>query len=229
MAAAKMWYDECLALTRPTGDRAAIANALYNSSFPLAVGREDMPRALPLLDEALNLYRELGDAAGLAKCLWAIGNLHNFLEQYDEAVGPLDEAIANFRKLGDNFGLGWAMHTRAVVALNAGDASTAEPLVAGALELFSKAGDISGITILIDDAAHVARLRGDRMRTLTLAGAASALQAASGTGLATMANVEGGRPAPDQARSEEVRAWTEGVSMSSAEAVAYALARESVA
>jgi predicted ATPase/class 3 adenylate cyclase len=226
MAAAQIWYDECLALTRPTGDRRMIANALYNASFPLVVGKNNIGKALPLLDEALKLYRELDDASGVARCQWGIGNLHQFLGDYTAAVPELDESIDLFRKLGDRFGLGWALHTRAVVAINTEDRPTIGPLVAEAMDLFSKAGDISGITILLDDAAQLARLNGLRLRSLRLAGKAAALQAKTGTELADMASTIEGRPSASPENQNEGAAWAEGEAMTADEAVAYALKPE---
>jgi predicted ATPase/class 3 adenylate cyclase len=227
MTAAQGWYDECLALTRPTGDKRSIANAVYNASFPHAVDRTAMESALPLLDEALTLYRELGDKPGVARCLWGIGNVHHFLNDYPAAVPSLDESIALFRTLGDNFGLGWALHTRALVAINMEDVTTAEPLVEEALKMFSTAGDISGITILLDDGAHVARLHGDRMRSLRLAGAAAAIQARTGANLAAMANVNSGRPLAAAADEEEKKAFAEGFAMTADEAVSFAVQPDS--
>src|SRR3989442_12065352 len=136
-----------------------------------------MATALVLLDEALTLYRELDDKPGIARCLWGIGNVYHFLQDYKAAVAPLDEAIVLFRGLDDQFGLGWALHTRALAAINVDDAATAEPLIAEAFDLFGKAGDISALTILLDDAAQVARLHGDRLRSLRLGAAAPAGQA----------------------------------------------------
>jgi len=223
MVAAQAWYDECLVLTRATGDKKAIANAIYNASFPLVVGRIEMQKALPLLDEALALYRELGDDAAIARCLWGIGNVHQFLLEYSAAVPPLDESIDLSRKLGDNFGLGWSLHTRAVVAINLGDPATAQPLVTEALGIASRAGDISAITILLDDSAHIARLREQRLRSLRLAGAAAAMQARSGAQLATLANPIGGRPVAAAEDAAERKAFEAGQAMTPEEAVALAL------
>ena len=224
MDKAQAFYDEALALTRATGDRIAIANALYNDSFPRVVGRTSgMLDALPLLEEAVAIYRELGDRAGVARCLWAIGNVYHFHQDYPSAKPRLDEAIELFRGLDDRFGLGWAIHTRALVAVNTGDAASARPLIKEALELFYKGGDISGITLLLDDAAQLAELEGDRRRALMLAGAGEAMQARSGTDLASMANGTGGRPVAAAADESETNAWKEGAAMSSDEAVAYAL------
>jgi len=223
MHAAQAWYDDCLVLTRATGDKNAIANAIYNDSFPLVVGRTDMARALPLLDEALGLFRELDDAPGIARCLWGIGNVHHFLQDYDAAVPPLEESIELFRKLGQGFGLGWSLHTRALVAINLGDPTTAQPLVTEALGLFSKAGDVSGIMILLDDSAQIARLREQRLRSLRLAGAAAGMQARSGAQLATLANAIGGRPVAVAEDAEERKAFEAGQAMTPEDAVGYAL------
>src|SRR6266513_2970574 len=181
MDTAARWYDEALVLTRATGDKKALANALYNDSFPRVVGRSDM-RAAP----------------------------------------PLEEAIGHFRRLGDNFSLGWALHTRALVGVNTGDAATAEPLVAEALKLFSDAGDVSGVTLVLDDSGQLAQLKGERMRALRLAGASRELQTRSGTDLATITNATGSKPVPAPNQPEETRMWEEGRAMSSEEAVAYA-------
>jgi hypothetical protein len=211
-------------LTRATGDKKAIANALYNASFPRVVGRNDMRGALPYLEEAAAMFAEIGDSAGFARCKWALGNTHHFLMEYAEAVPELDEAIKGFRQMQDNFSLGWALHTRALVAINTDDAATAAPLIAEGLRLFSDAGDVSGVTLLLDDSAQLAQLTGDRMRALRLAAASDALQARSGTDLAAIANATGGRPVPPAGEQKEEReAWGQGREMPSEDAVAYAL------
>ena len=75
-------YREAVELWRAIGDRAEIANALYNYAFTFAVSanpRQDPRLADPdgegarVLDEALGLYRELGDLRGQANVLWAHG------------------------------------------------------------------------------------------------------------------------------------------------------------
>jgi predicted ATPase/class 3 adenylate cyclase len=223
MTAAQAWYEECLVLTRATGGKSELANALYNDSFPRTLARTDLETALALLQEALDLYRELDDKPGVAKCLWGMGNVHYFLQDYGAAVEPLDEAIALFRELQDKFGLGWALHTRALVSISVNDARTAEPLITEALELFSKAGDISAITLLLDDAAQLAMLRGHRHRSLRLAAAAASLQAKTGAELAMLSNAVIGRPVAGATDADEQKCWDEGLAMTTEEAVQYAL------
>src|SRR5256712_5283565 len=89
MAAAQGWYDEAVVLTKAAGDKRAIANAIYNDSFPRVLQRTRMATALVLLDEALTLYRELDDKPGIARCLWGIGNVYHFLQDYKAAGARL--------------------------------------------------------------------------------------------------------------------------------------------
>ena len=224
VAAELRFYDECLALARAGGDKKAIANALYNACFPRFVEKQDLPEGLRLANEALALYRELGDDAGLARSLWAIGNVYHQSGQSAKAIQPLDEVIALNRRLEDRFSLGWALHTRITVAIVQRDSELARRLTREALEIFSSARDLSGIVLLLDDAASVARLQGDESRALRLAGAAARQQADTGAAIASVVNVNEGRAWKETIDSpEEERAWAEGQAMSVDQAVAYAL------
>ena len=224
MPAATGFYDECLALRRNGDDRRELANAIYNASFPTMVNRSDMARSQVLLEEALPIYRELADEAGISGCQWAIGNLLYYRTIYDMAIPALDEAIELFRKRGNHFGLGWALHTRALCALRTQDVAGARGYVREALQLFSKGGDVSGIALLLDDAGEVAMAEGDRTAGIKLASAAAAHQGTSGTGLGSILNVEESRTRHDTVSGEEdERAWAEGQSMTIEQAVALAL------
>ncbi|HKW73270.1 MAG TPA: tetratricopeptide repeat protein, partial [Candidatus Dormibacteraeota bacterium] len=226
MDTAQAWYDECLALTRKIGDTRRLANAIYNDAFPLTVQRKDLAKSMRLFEEALPLFRQLGDESGVARSLWGLGNTYHFLNDYEAAAPPLDEAIALNRKLGDQFSLGWALHTRALIPINTSKADQARPLVDEALRLFNQAGDVSGVAIVLDDWAAIARIEGDRLRAIRLAGAAAGLQASTGTQLGGLINLVEGRPAADASNAEELKAWAEGQAMTMDAAVTYALERQ---
>jgi predicted ATPase/class 3 adenylate cyclase len=230
MPATQRFYDECLELTRAAGDRSAIANALYNASFPRMLDRSDLPGGLALTEESLAIYRQLNDEFGIARCLWNIGNLYHQEGQSDKAIPALDETIGFFRKLGDRFNLGWALHTRATEAIEQRDLVLAWALVEEGLAIFSEAGDVSGVVVLLDDAAAIAKLSGDVPRAMRLAGAAAAHQLSTGAALASIINVNEGRSWDETISGEEQkRAWTEGQAMSTQQAVDYALAPEKAA
>jgi predicted ATPase/class 3 adenylate cyclase len=224
MTAARAFYDECLELARAGVEKSAIANALYNAAFPTFIQRSDIPRSLELFGEALPIYRELGDDPGIRRCLWGIANCLYYQERYDESVVPLDEAIGMFRKTDDRFGLGWALHTRALLAIRAADFGRARPLVREALQIFAAAGDVSGIVLVLDDAGDIERLAGDRALGLRLAAAAATHQTASGAELGRILNVTEQRSrVEDLTDEEDQRAWAEGRAMTIDQAVAVSL------
>jgi predicted ATPase len=224
MPAAQAFYDECLALRRAGDDRRELANAYYNASFPSAVNLSDLSKSEALLEQALPLYRELADEAGISGCQWAIGNLLYFRKSYDNAISALDEAIELFRKSGNRFGLGWALHTRSLCALRTGDVARARDYVREALGLFSEAGDVSGIALLLDDAGGVVIAAGNRPAGIQLASAAATHQATSGAGLGSVLNLEEGRSRHEYVSGEDdERAWEAGQAMTLDQAVALAL------
>jgi predicted ATPase len=225
MPAAQAFYDECLALRRAGDDRRELANAYYNASFPSAVNVSDLPKSEALLEQALPIYRELADEAGISGCQWAIGNLLYFRKSYVSAISALDEAIELFRKSGNRFGLGWALHTRSLCALRTGDVARAREYVREALGLFSEAGDISGTALLLDDAGEVVIAAGNRPDGIQLASAAATHQATSGAGLGSVLNLEEGRSRHEYVSGEDdERAWEAGQAMTLDQAVSLALA-----
>jgi tetratricopeptide (TPR) repeat protein len=230
LAPARAFYEECVAIARAGGDRRTIANAVYNLSFPLLVGHADLVGGLALLEEALALFRELHDEAGVARCLWGIGNELHFEKRYPDATVALDEAIGLFRALRETFSLGWALHTRALVAIKLKEPLVAQRFLSEGLHIFSDASDFSGIAVLLDDASSVANITGDVKRAFRLAGASAALQASSGAELASLVNVEEGRDWRDALTTDEQKlAWAEGLAMTVQQAVAYAREPESAA
>jgi predicted ATPase len=224
MPAAQAFYDECLALRQAGDDRRELANAYYNASFPSAVNVSDLPKSEALLEQALPIYRELADEAGISGCQWAIGNLLYFRKSYDHAIIALDEAIVLFRKGGNRFGLGWALHTRSLCALRTGDVAGARNYIREALQLFLEARDVSGISLLLDDAGEAVMAEGNRSGGIQLAAAAAAQQATSGAGLGSILNLEEGRSRHDYVSGEDdERAWVAGHAMTLEQAVALAL------
>jgi predicted ATPase len=229
MGATQVYYDECLELTREGGDPLAIANALYNDSFPANVGRTDIPKARALLEEALPMFRQLDDQAGVARCLWGLGQAYFNSGEFVNAVSTLDEAIQLFQRLGDLFGLGWAYFLRAVLALQLNDTAGAESRNVKALEIFAAADDVSGVVLVLDGLAEVARRRGDRLRAARLAGAAAVHEVTTGAGLSTVVSTREGWRSTEKLTESEEAARAEGEAMSVEQAVAYALSEENAA
>jgi predicted ATPase/class 3 adenylate cyclase len=224
MGVAIAYYDEILGLIRAQApDPRALANALYNDAFPRLVGRSDIDRARHLLDEALPLFREVDDSTGVARVNWGIGNTHLFKREFPQAIAPLEEAIALFRKIGDRFGLSWALHTRALIAINLRDSALARGLASEALELFRDSHDVSGMAILLDDFSGVVAIEGDARRAAVLAAAARANQSSAGVTLGSLIINQIDVPEGNLSAEAAANAEAEGSAMTLEQAVAYAL------
>ena len=81
----------------------------------------------------------------------------HFERRLDEAILALDEAIPLFRKLDERFSLGWALHTGVVIAVPKGECDSAQRFMREGLEIFYRAGDLTGMALFLDDAASVAQ------------------------------------------------------------------------
>lgn len=226
MAAAEVFYDDCLELARAAGDARGLANALYNDSFPAQVTKTDIPKARALLEEAVPIFRQLADEPGIARCLWGLGQCYYRTDDFEAAVPALEEAVALFRRLGDRFGLGWALFVRSLLAFKMDDLATATSNNIEALKIFAGADDISGVVLVLDSMAAISRRDGDALRAARLAGAAEAHEVTSGAGLSTVVGIGEGLRSTEAPTTDESAARAEGHAMTIEQAVAYALATD---
>ncbi len=56
------------------------------------------------------IYRELGDEAGMARALWASADFRFYGGDVAGAEREVQEALPIFRRLGDRFGTAWSLH-----------------------------------------------------------------------------------------------------------------------
>ena len=233
----RAWYREEIEVRRALGDRRGLAEALYSISFTwtiLDLKQEDVAlRAQEVIDEALAIYTELGDEAGVGRCEWALANRAYGIGDIDAAIEHATHARDVFLRTGDSFMLGWASFTLALGAL-AQDQAVGGPLperradagrlLSETLEIFSGAQDVSGYTLVLDTIALVAYRDGDLERAARLNGAVRSLERTTGTGLnwwnRTVLDF-----APEEIFEEPRLAVlvAEGEAMTPEEAVAYAL------
>jgi predicted ATPase/class 3 adenylate cyclase len=230
-------YTEAAEIWRSLGDKAELANALYNLSFVYAVPEDPETMTGPvdpegagerLQDEALALYRELGDARGEGNVLWGKGNKKYFSERPDAGVEEFMEALAKFRSVGDRTMEAWSLHMAGSALLRVRRQDEARPLLFEALRHFYQAGDAAGMTLVIDDLSGLALADGDPERAARLWGAGRALTAASGATIAAFTDtyIESElRPHVSQmVEPGDLERWAaEGGRLSLDEAVAYAL------
>ena len=188
---------------------------------PGRVGFKQMHRAYDLAAEA-------GDDRGRANALWGIGNWLYFHNADDLGVEQFNEALGIFGRLGDRTMEAWSYHMLGTSLVRRQPLDEARRDMEAAMRLFHAFGDVAGITLVLDDFASLAIATGDLPRAARLWGAARALSAAGGVGLADFVDSQFefyGRPsarfAIDPADLERYAA--EGRAMTLDESVSYAL------
>jgi predicted ATPase/class 3 adenylate cyclase len=231
---AEAYYRECLEIRRGLGDRKGIADAAYNLAFVFTVPpepRRDVDRSRPFLEEALESYRALDDRRGIANVLWAMSNIHLVSQEWRECADTAGEALHLFDQLGDRFGAAWAAHSVGLALIPLEETADAQRSLERAMGMFSEAGDITGIGLVLNDFGALAAARRDFERAIRLRAAAELIEREAGQAL--VSNLDSyPLGVPDVSESdltpgEQARLRAEGEAFSTEEAVSYALGGKS--
>jgi predicted ATPase/DNA-binding SARP family transcriptional activator len=227
--AAERLYTQSLQLRRSVGDPAEVASALYDLGHALSVmdAIKDSARGRALETEALEIYRSLGDPYGEAWLTWALGCNSHFSGNDARALEELTASVDRFRELNDLFGVAWGLTIGGLSAVPMGQEDLAESGWHEALRIFAAADDVSGIDSVLEHLGRLSASQGDSRRAVRLAAAASRVRGLSESAIVDVAYLgsEVGAPpditglSPDELEAERHA----GASMSTAEAVAYAL------
>ncbi|MFL5685236.1 MAG: adenylate/guanylate cyclase domain-containing protein [Chloroflexota bacterium] len=234
---ARRLYDEALQVWRAAGDKREIANALFNRSYadmidimegtvaPPGPGEEP---PTPGLDEALAIYQELGDTGGEGNIVWALGSVHYFTANGSEAESWYRRALELHRSAGNRTMEAWSLHMLGLSIIGQRRFSEGLEVIRHALRHFYEAGDVAGVTLVLDDMAIATLGLGEIDRAGRLWGAARHLQERTGTALADyvqqMQDLFGVPTPKDQLAPERLDVLAaEGAAMSFDEVVAYAL------
>jgi predicted ATPase/class 3 adenylate cyclase len=228
-------YNAALEEARRSGDRATIAQALYDFSFaprPDMTPDERFQIGYETLAESLAIYRDLGDERGIANTNWALGIDAISRRDLVAAGAYVGEALRAYRAIGDPFGTGWALHEQALILHGVGEDGQAEENALEAVRLFVETGDVSAMVLLLLDLASIARSTDRAERALVLGAAAMTLRERTGTDLALIGNwVERDLMPPARPTGDPIaeRAWDRGVAMTLDEAIAFALGSDASA
>ena len=230
-------YTEAVELWRGLDDDRELANALYNYAFVFSV--PDDPENPPeendpegkgrrARDEALALYRRIGDERGEANVLWGIGNDKYFSEGSDAGVAEFRAALEKFRRVGDRTMEAWSLHMVGSALLRVRKPDESRPYLHDALRHFFLAGDAAGMTLVLDDLSAQALADEEPERAARLWGAGRALTKASGAKLAAFTDKFFEADLRPNVRREvdpaDLERWAaEGAAFGLDDAVAYAL------
>ncbi len=125
---------EFLELARRLEDRRLEAFALSRVAL-VQMEHAEFDEALPLLEQALSVQHEVGDAGGVADTLDSLGVLATGVGDHDRARERLEQSRIAYRELGDTGGEAWACNDLARLALAQQQFAEAEQFAQEALRV----------------------------------------------------------------------------------------------
>ena len=127
----------------------------------LATAQGDYPMAEHFLQQSLSLYEELGDEAGIAVSLNALGVSARDRGDYSTAQTNLERSLAVWRILSDRLAVARCLHNLANVVKVRGDYARALRALREAADIFEELGDRTGSAWSINQQGDIARAQGD--------------------------------------------------------------------
>jgi len=225
-AAAQSNFERSLDCWRTLSDRLAIARCLHNLANAVEV-RGDYPRPRWALAEATEIFEDLGDRSGAAWSINQLGDIARAMGDMTAAEDFYQRALVAFREVSDPWGSARSLTDLGRIACEQGDHRAAREAYREALEIFAGLGHRRGMARVLEGYACLALARGNAVRALMLAGAASHLRQQIS---APLHQAEQSRfdqtllPAWESLSEAEGKlAWKEGSVMSLEEAIRFSL------
>jgi class 3 adenylate cyclase/tetratricopeptide (TPR) repeat protein len=104
----------------------------------------DNAGAIATLDQAIELWRDVGEPHEVASALRNVGFAKLLTGDLAGSEAAITEALAMFRDMSDRRGEGWALQHLAWIAFSRGEMSEAEERLGSSLAMFEEANDIGG-------------------------------------------------------------------------------------
>jgi predicted ATPase/class 3 adenylate cyclase len=171
---ATRYYEEQLVLARQLGDVAAEADALWNLSFQRYIV-DDRAASNALLDQAYELYVQLGDERGAARVEWSRVTVGSGEHPSIGGLATLESLIERFERANDTWYAGQTSMSIAWVHFTIGDVAEASRWFVHSIVAYSSLRDVTGTTISIPLGALLALAAGRPADTATLMGASDHL------------------------------------------------------
>jgi hypothetical protein len=161
------------------GDDAVVAAATLAQSM-IAGPAEGEAASEHLADEALAMYRRLGDTWGEAAVLNVLGWLVVSQERFDGAAGVVERTLEASLASGDEQFCAMAEVNLAEYRLHLGDVERARTLLTSCVDRHRSLRLLYSVAYLLEASARLAAHDGDAGRAARLLGAASQLREATG-------------------------------------------------
>ncbi|MFN8474993.1 MAG: tetratricopeptide repeat protein [Anaerolineae bacterium] len=158
----RTWLDR---VSRQAGEQSTATGAkVLAAAGTLAFAQGDFTAARALHEQALALYREVGDARGEASSLDNLGVQMLAQGELEAAKGLLEQSASLYRETGDRVGLMNVLNNLGEVARTEGDYAAAERYYVDGLALVGQARNSMLVAWLLHNLGHVALYRNDIKR-----------------------------------------------------------------
>jgi predicted ATPase/transcriptional regulator with XRE-family HTH domain len=168
--------EEGLQLARQTGSLQVMAEALYYKAANMQIHGADYAAAVPVLEEALAAWRQLGNRRREADTLHLLGFCRMALGDLEPARTLCEESLTLFRRLGDGVQYWWAMRDLACVNRLIGEPARALELYESALRKLKGADPRWFHLVCLRDFAALLQPSREPELAARLLGAADALE-----------------------------------------------------
>ncbi|HEY8285561.1 MAG TPA: DUF6788 family protein [Chloroflexota bacterium] len=165
----RLWLAVALNLPASTATDLTLMRAkALNGAGSLAYYQGDYAEALAHYEQALALYRALGNTRGVAALLGNVGLVVKEQGDYDQAARLYEDSLATYRDLEDTRGMANALNNLGIVAGDQGDYGRATALHEESLALKRTLGDSRGIVTSLNNLGAIAIDQGDYARAKVL-------------------------------------------------------------
>jgi predicted ATPase/class 3 adenylate cyclase len=153
------WLDRLLAVP---GERTEARARAHEAAGSLAYWQADLPKTERHYEDALAIYRDLGDRAGIARALYDLAFVPYIRRSgYAGSIPRLREAVDLFQDVGDEESAAKARRDIPYFMMLSGDLDDAVPLLEEALAAARETGDIFQVMDNLFRVAEGRRLLGD--------------------------------------------------------------------
>lgn len=153
-----------------TQERTAVRAQVLVQAANFAFVQSDYPAMQPLAEEALSIWRELGEAGkrGLAFTLGRLGDMAAETGDYTHALTYFQEALELYQELQDAPGSGFILLLSGWTLMRTGDLQQAQTYLEKALSLSQLSNDTRNLAFSFSSLGEIAIRRGDYERAESL-------------------------------------------------------------
>ena len=160
----RAWIAEALRLTAETTPTTARADALLGAGR-IAYLQCDYTATRQFHEDALNIYRKVGDRRGVAYALVGLADMETALGAYDIAEATFLEAVEEMKQVGDTGGTAFALCLLAWCPLrSSGDYAQATAWFEQSLAMYTQVGNSRGIALAYSGLGEIAVRQGELER-----------------------------------------------------------------